>query len=405
MSTFPGYIPELPGIGIDRFDETVRDRARVFFLSHCHADHMEGLSTSQPLPGTLYMSPHSAVIIGHRYPKETVYLLPSSERITLLITAPTGESTYELCVRTVPAEHCPGSVMFYFETKTVRVLYTGDFRPSADSMAVIKQDRIQPGIIYLDSTFLEREYMYFPTRQESINRIIAICTQWLEADQRNIVSLWPAATYGTEELFRQLYTHLHHRIHIYEAQRATYNHFEMLKDVFTDDRMSTRVHACNGKTVRGEISCRIEKANPKHVLLIRPSARKWRNLKRDDPFWSEGRKNLLFVCYSSHASSMELVEFLRSFQPEAKDIRFNVVADETDATRKKQYLHSLLSPDDGCQMEENVHDETEAVYTLPNIDFGASASNEPPDDWEQSAIAKEDSDESMSPPSKTARYC
>ncbi|XP_053663680.1 protein artemis-like [Anopheles marshallii] len=404
MSTFPGYIPELPGIGIDRFDQPVLDRARVFFLSHCHMDHMTGLAANHPLPGTLYLSPHSAVIVGLRYPKQTVYRMPIRERLTLSITAPTGESTYELCVRTVPAEHCPGSVMFYFETKTVRLLYTGDFRHSSDSMAVIKQDHIRPEIVYLDTTFLDRDYMYFPTRQQSMSRIIALCTQWLEADQRNIVSLWPPATYGSEELFHQLYTHLHHRIHIYASQRATYNHFETLKDVFTDDPVGARVHACNGKTMQGEMPCRKENENAKYLLTIRPSARKWRNLQRDEPFWLEGRKNLWFVCYSSHASSTELVEFLRGLQPEARDIRFNVVEDETERIQMEHYLQSLLSPGDGCRMGEDAHDESEAMYTLPSIDFDANTSNEQPDDWGQSD-REEESDESMSPPSKIAKRC
>uniref|UniRef100_A0A182LYC2 Protein artemis n=1 Tax=Anopheles culicifacies TaxID=139723 RepID=A0A182LYC2_9DIPT len=403
MSTFPGYIPELPGIAIDRFDQPVRDRAKVFFLSHCHMDHMHGLAPNQPLLGTLYMSPHSAVIIGLRYPKQTVYRMPIREQLTLSITAPTGESTYELCVRTVPAEHCPGSVMFYFETKTVRLLYTGDFRLSTESMAVIEQDNIRPEIVYLDTTFLDREYAYFPTRKQSMDRIIELCSQWLDADQRNIVSLWPPATYGSEELFHQLYSHLQQRIHIYSSQRETYNHFDILKDVFTDDPVGARIHACNGKTLQGEMSCRKLDANTKYVMTIRPSARKWRNLQRDEPFWMEGNKNLWFVCYSSHASSSELVEFIRTLQPEARDIRFNVVEDETDRSRKEQYLQALLSPEDGS-MDDEVNSESEEMYILPDYDFGASTSTQhATNEWARSD--SEDDASMKTPPSKLAKRC
>ncbi|XP_049296929.1 protein artemis-like [Anopheles funestus] len=401
MSTFPGYIPELPGIAIDRFDQPIRDRANVFFLSHCHVDHMYGLAQNQELPGPLHVSSHSAVIVGLRFPKQTVYRIPIGEQLILSISSPTGESTYELCVRTVPAEHCVGSVMFYFETKTVRLLYTGDFRLSAESMAVIEQDHIRPEIVYLDSTFLDREYAYFPTRQESMSRIIEICSQWLDADPRNIVSLWLPATYGSEELLHQLCIHLHHRIHISSSQRETYNHFEILKNVFTDDPVGARIHVCNGIRLQGEKACRETNTNPKYVLTIRPSARKWRNLRREEPFWMEGNKNVWFVCYSSHASSTELLEFIRTLQPEARDIRFNVVQDETDRMRKEQYLQSLLSPD-GTAKDEDVNSESNEIFNLPHMYFGA---NEQMDDWERSDSDEESDNVSMSPPIKMAKRC
>uniref|UniRef100_A0A182SLK9 Protein artemis n=1 Tax=Anopheles maculatus TaxID=74869 RepID=A0A182SLK9_9DIPT len=407
MSTFPGYIPELPGIAIDRFDRTNRDRANVFFLSHCHLDHMFGLAQNQPLPGTLYVSPHSAVIVGLRYPNQTVYKTPIRERLTLSVTPPTGEDRYELCVRTIPAEHCPGSVMFYFETKTIRLLYTGDFRLSAESVAVIEQDKIRPTIIYLDTTFLAKEYTYFPTRQESMSRIISICTQWLNADRRNIVALWLPAMYGSEELLCQLYSHLRQRIHVYSAQRETYQHFETLHDVFTDDADGARIHACNGKTLQGEMVCRKKEETARFVLTIRPSARRWRYLQRDQPFWMESNKHLWFVCYSSHASSAELIEFIRQLQPEARDIRFSVVEDEIDRLRKEEYLSALLSPAEDRIVDEAADSKVEDVITLPYNDFGAGASSKQckTRDRIQFDSEEEDDDGNLTPPYKMAKRC
>uniref|UniRef100_A0A182Y7M4 Protein artemis n=1 Tax=Anopheles stephensi TaxID=30069 RepID=A0A182Y7M4_ANOST len=412
MSTFPGYIPELPGIGIDRFDETVRDRANVFFLSHCHLDHMYGLSPNHPLPGTLYVSPHSAVIVGFRYPNQAVYKVPIRERLTLSVTPPTGEDRYELCVRTIPAEHCPGSVMFYFETKTIRLLYTGDFRLSAESLAVIEQDQIRPTIVYLDTTFLEQDYTYFPTRQESMNRIRTICSQWLDADRRNIVTLWLPALYGSEELFHQLYLHLRERIHVYAAQRETYQHFETLRDVFTDDALGARIHACNGVTLQGEMVCRKQEHNASFILTIRPSARRWRHLQRDQPFWLECSKQLWFVCYSSHASSSELIEFLRKLQPEARDIRFSVVGDEIDRMRKEEYLSSLLP----TTVEERLFDEEvvggeegETMLTLPYNDFSAGTRTDKQltttTDRMQFDSEEETDEETLAPPCKMVKRC
>uniref|UniRef100_A0A182WW49 Protein artemis n=1 Tax=Anopheles quadriannulatus TaxID=34691 RepID=A0A182WW49_ANOQN len=346
MSTFPGTVPELPGIGIDRFDQPVRDRATLFFLSHCHVDHMQGLPDAAPLPGPLYVSPHTAVIVGLRHPQHTLVPVPVREQLNLTVRPPAGPA-YELCVRTVPAEHCPGSVMFYFETKTVRLLYTGDFRLSPASLTAIARYRVRPTIVYLDSTFLDRRYAYFPPRQASMDRIVELCSRWLAQDRRNVVALWPPASYGSEELFCQLAGRLHQRIHVYAAQREPYNHFAALDEVFTDDAAGARIHACRGKTLQHEGACRAAKPEEKHpdfVMTIRPTARRWCNLRPGEPFWQQGSGNLWYVCYSSHASSTELVEFLRSLQPDVRDIRFSVVADELDRAGKETLLRALLEP-------------------------------------------------------------
>uniref|UniRef100_A0A8V8TL07 DNA cross-link repair 1C n=1 Tax=Homo sapiens TaxID=9606 RepID=A0A8V8TL07_HUMAN len=42
MSSFEGQMAEYPTISIDRFDRE-NLRARAYFLSHCHKDHMKGL--------------------------------------------------------------------------------------------------------------------------------------------------------------------------------------------------------------------------------------------------------------------------------------------------------------------------------------------------------------------------
>lgn len=65
MSTFSGIIKEIPFISVDRFDNDNLN-SKLFFLSHCHTDHMVGLSNND-LPGPLYVSPISAVILQGKY--------------------------------------------------------------------------------------------------------------------------------------------------------------------------------------------------------------------------------------------------------------------------------------------------------------------------------------------------
>lgn len=68
MSTFGGLLEEIKDISIDRFDGD-NVQSKVFFLSHCHTDHMVGLRDhSNGLPGPLYVSPVTAVIVGRLFP-------------------------------------------------------------------------------------------------------------------------------------------------------------------------------------------------------------------------------------------------------------------------------------------------------------------------------------------------
>lgn len=72
MSTFTGRFRCLPGISADRFDGPNR-RSSVFFLSHCHTDHMVGLDHADGVPGPLYLSRVSALIVKHLFPVERVW--------------------------------------------------------------------------------------------------------------------------------------------------------------------------------------------------------------------------------------------------------------------------------------------------------------------------------------------
>lgn len=70
MSTFDGFIDGFDCLSVDRFLERNFD-AKVFFLSHCHTDHMQGLieiREKNALPGPLYLSEISSVIIKKIFP-------------------------------------------------------------------------------------------------------------------------------------------------------------------------------------------------------------------------------------------------------------------------------------------------------------------------------------------------
>lgn len=70
MSTFDGFLDEIENVSIDRFTEE-NFKSKLFFLSHCHTDHMIGLKDvheDNELPGPLYLSEISSVIVRRLYP-------------------------------------------------------------------------------------------------------------------------------------------------------------------------------------------------------------------------------------------------------------------------------------------------------------------------------------------------
>lgn len=84
MSTFSGFLDEIENVSIDRFTP-VNFRSKAFFLSHCHTDHMIGLNEINAeiqLPGSLYLSEISKVIVQRRYPyvKNLVVLKTGGEK-------------------------------------------------------------------------------------------------------------------------------------------------------------------------------------------------------------------------------------------------------------------------------------------------------------------------------------
>ncbi len=130
---------EYPDISLDRFDFDNLISAS-YFLSHCHADHMEGLDAPEfesrltshypniklychdVTAGLLLAIPRFSLLRRH------LVTLTTDEQHAIPVFTKEGVLKYHVTVTLIPAGHCPGSVMFLFDGCEGRVLYTGDFR-------------------------------------------------------------------------------------------------------------------------------------------------------------------------------------------------------------------------------------------------------------------------------------
>lgn len=328
MSTFLGLIKEIPGISVDRFDGA-NLTSSIFFLSHCHSDHMHGLSDMffehvDDNKKCLYCSSISKTLLESRFKFKSSCVREININIPNVIeyTIENGEKIL-ISVTPVAAGHCPGSVMFLFERNNISVLYTGDFRinpidfPKLKSLHYCNDSKLIPKIftkIYLDTTFLSTDFPVFPTRQESIFKIYEVIKDWITKDPRNVVILECSATYGSEFLFVELSKMLNMKIHVKDDVFKDYCRIAQLSCYVTNDPNSTPIHACKKKISLSGLHCRSDASNI-NILTVIPSAMKWR--KKDTSIigeWDKDKERTFNVCYATHSSLDELKIFIQYFK-------------------------------------------------------------------------------------------
>ncbi|XP_036621758.1 5' exonuclease Apollo isoform X2 [Trichosurus vulpecula] len=123
-------IPHTP-IAVDLWNLRRAGPARLFFLTHLHADHTEGLSSTWARP--LYCSPFTAHLVHCRLQvsKKWIRALEVGESHVLSLDE-IGQET--MTVTLIDANHCPGSVMFLFEGYFGTILYTGLYSLGKESL-------------------------------------------------------------------------------------------------------------------------------------------------------------------------------------------------------------------------------------------------------------------------------
>ncbi|CAG9577573.1 unnamed protein product [Danaus chrysippus] len=260
QSAFHGAIEELPGIYVDNFGNAAKVNARAYFLSHCHADHMNGLSsdelveTLRKTEAKIYTTELSSAIIKKDVNKDIGDHVQSLKiGGTKLLNFPSipEQNVPELFVTVtlIPAGHSAGSTMFLFKTTTKTILFTGDFRMNPNDLPKYSalHENGQPiklDNLYVDTTFLSYNYDNFPKRSESIEKMCSEITKWLSYEQ-NAVALQTSAKYGYEFAFNEIYRRLGFKVHVPSERWSLYSTIQHLVPGVTNEL--TRIHLCNKK--------------------------------------------------------------------------------------------------------------------------------------------------------------
>ncbi|KAK3381510.1 beta-lactamase-like protein [Podospora didyma] len=260
MSTFNGLMAEFPDIRVDFFRRHLDlPPPLACFLSHVHSDHLAGLeSLRSPF---VYCSAATREILLHleRLPCRINYakgilearLQTYKHLKNLLKPLPLDTPTIlelepgnHIQVTLFNANHCPGAVMFLFETKSKAALYTGDIRSEpwfvntiARSPALIEYSSGDKTLdtIYLDTSFTED--VEFQTKAEGIRELL----QKVSSYPSETVFHFQAWTYGYEDVWIALSKALDTKIHVDDYKMLIYNSL-IARD--PDKKFSAQFHLC-----------------------------------------------------------------------------------------------------------------------------------------------------------------
>lgn len=119
----PGFcLPNTP-IAVDFWHVRKRPDLRLFFLTHCHADHLTGLSATWN--EIIYCSDISAKLLPLFTGVKSQYIRGLSLGVEHLI-AVDEEALTNITVTLFDAFHgCPGAVGYVFDGYFGRIVYTG----------------------------------------------------------------------------------------------------------------------------------------------------------------------------------------------------------------------------------------------------------------------------------------
>ncbi|XP_042648283.1 protein artemis isoform X2 [Tyto alba] len=334
MSRFGGRVREYPAVSIDRFDHD-NLRARAYFLSHCHKDHMKGLrapAMKRRLEGSLkvklYCSPVTKELLltnwKYKFWENHVVALEVETPTQISLVDETSGEKEDIEVTLLPAGHCPGSVMFLFEGENGTVLYTGDFRLAKGEAA--RMELLHSGTrvkdiqsVYLDTTFCDPKFYHIPSREECLKGILELVRSWTSLTRYHVVWLNCKAAYGYEYLFINLSEELGIKVHVNKLDMFR-NMPEILYHVTTDRR--TQIHACRhpqedecfrGNRLPCGITC--QNGTPLHVISIKPSTM-WfgERIKKTNVIVRTGESTYR-ACFSFHSSYSEIKDFLSYIRP------------------------------------------------------------------------------------------
>ena len=273
--------------------------SRIFFLSHMHADHTVGLTSSWN-SYKIYCSEvtRRLVIAKLGVNSDLVVGLPLDECIVMNLDEDGKES---MTVTLIDANHCPGSAMFIFEGYFGKILYTGDFRYCQRFTTHSAIQRKQFDVLYLDNTYCDAKCA-FPTRTQATVNILEIIRGHPEC--KVVIGLH---NLGKEMLLHTIAIVFKTWIGVDPLRKETLKLLEM-PDVFTCDVDKVRIRVVKSHEITKKNIQFWNSEEP--TIAILPTCL---YVGATNPYANV--ENVFVVPYSDHSSFEELTKFVQNVKP------------------------------------------------------------------------------------------
>lgn len=319
-------------MSVDRWTEG----SQVYFLTHLHADHTQGL-TSRWARGPLFCSRLTSELFPSKFSDFDFSLLRVMDIgvwHSISLVSPSSGSQAVLQVMAIDAHHCPGAVMFLFRGDFGCILYTGDFRWEAESkqtkigrtmlLNALEDDNVD--ILYLDNTYCNPSFD-FPPREVAAKQVVDIIAS--HPDHDIIIGI---DTLGKEDLLLHISQALKIKIWVWPERLETM-HLLGFHDIFTTKTSLTRVRAVPRYSFSIETLEGLNTMRP--TIGIMPSGLPWvvKPAKGDDN---------LFYSFSTHLKKGKLSE---------KDGTWTDKLNGSVVGRFHQYIYSVPYSDHSCFAE------------------------------------------------------
>lgn len=98
--------------------------------------------------------------------------------------------------------------MYLFEYNKKKILYTGDFRITQNSVAKYNHLQSKGEPIHLDALYVDTTFQYvpmFPKRSDVVRNVVIHIQNWLNLNEKHRVVLLTSAGYGYECVCNQIY--------------------------------------------------------------------------------------------------------------------------------------------------------------------------------------------------------
>jgi len=268
--------------------------AEIYFLTHFHEDHMPGLERGWD-KGEICCSSITARLL------EGIKKVDSSRLITL---DPGEQITFEtpagtVAVKAFEANHCPGAVMFLFETNGRRYLYTGDFRLD-DGIRNCCREFAGVDCLFVDTTYAGDGYS-FPPQHESIRSVVEIVRR--NRDRNIFIAVY---TIGKNRIVEEVFRATGQPVYLPPDKFRIYRLLG-LEEAVTRDKDATNIRGYSRSYFDSYFKWTRHYRDRNAVVII-PTGWAVDDGEEKDPRY-------IYVPYSEHCDSRELSEFIRLIQP------------------------------------------------------------------------------------------